>query len=251
LEYCNQCGKRANFGDNFCQNCGTPLKDINLNKTPNLMDKPIVDVKFKSKNAEALYRKSIEYINPKNLDIKKSFETLQMAYNIEPDNPLILSQLGLIYFTSGQVEDAINFLERALEIDPGNAIALEILLVVYKHEGDPEKVEKLFNQLKKKGPNYVESYINQGDKLFEEGSFDLATKSWKQALNLDPHNPEILMRLSAISEIDKRDEELKKFNGDYERAKNYYKQQIKEDPNNKRAKEMFLWAEKKSLGLKF
>ena len=56
----------------------------------------------------------------KNLNEQLNFKMLTSMVQLEPENPLLLSSLGTLYYTRNQPQEAVRHLERALELDPDN-----------------------------------------------------------------------------------------------------------------------------------
>jgi len=56
----------------------------------------------------------------KNLNEQLNYKMLTSLVQLEPENPLLLSSLGTLYYTRNQPQEAVRHLERALELDPDN-----------------------------------------------------------------------------------------------------------------------------------
>ena len=69
---------------------------------------------------------------------------LLKANSLEPDNSLILTNLGMAYYFKDERSTAIKYLERAIKIDPENSDAKLNLASIYYNDGDIDRAEKLY-----------------------------------------------------------------------------------------------------------
>lgn len=65
-----------------------------------------------------------------------------------PDNPLVLTNLGRLAIQTGQYEKAIQRLERVVEIEPDNRNANCLLAKAYSETGDQEKAASFLDKCK-------------------------------------------------------------------------------------------------------
>ncbi len=56
----------------------------------------------------------------KNLNEQLNYRMLASLVQLEPNNPQLQLQLGTLYYTRNQPQEAVRHLERALELDPDN-----------------------------------------------------------------------------------------------------------------------------------
>ncbi|NIQ89195.1 MAG: tetratricopeptide repeat protein, partial [Deltaproteobacteria bacterium] len=56
----------------------------------------------------------------KNLNEQLNYKMLASLVQLEPNNPQLQLQLGTLYYTRNQPQEAVLHLERALELDPDN-----------------------------------------------------------------------------------------------------------------------------------
>jgi tetratricopeptide (TPR) repeat protein len=64
----------------------------------------------------------------------------------DEDDPVILDNLGQIYYRMGQVDKAKDFFERAEEEKDDQAVTLYYLGLIYSLEGDKERAREKLNK---------------------------------------------------------------------------------------------------------
>lgn len=250
IMFCTECGYKAIKGDSICRYCGTPLKiSTKKNGYPVSFTIGGITFSFKTNSAYQLFQKSQEYLTRK--DVKGSLEILNSVLSSEPRNPTILSQIGITYFLLHNFDKGIEYCKKAIEQDSTQILPLETLMEVYIIEGKPEKVKHYFENLKSLGAKYVYVLKVRASNCFKDHKPELAINWWKKALIFDPLNQEIISKVNAVAEQDFMDKHLKKFDNDYSKAIEFYKQKLEKDPNDDFYKRMVLWAEKRSLGLEY
>ena len=67
--------------------------------------------------------------------VREGIVELNRAAAINPDNPLVQNDLGLVFEGSGQPDRALEHYRRALELDPGLAVAAENVRRVESNRG--------------------------------------------------------------------------------------------------------------------
>jgi tetratricopeptide (TPR) repeat protein len=84
---------------------------------------------------------------------KAAIETLGTAEAIEPDNPVVSANLGLVMSDSGSPRGAIPHLERALTLDPDLHQARFGLAIAYARTGQREQAAREASELLKRLPS--------------------------------------------------------------------------------------------------
>lgn len=101
---------------------------------------------FKNKEANRLNSKGIEYI--KKHKFKKAEEYFIAAYRIEPDNPVVLCNLGNIYRNIGTERMALEYYNEALiASDSAYFNAAYNMGISYCNINEYEKSEKILNYI--------------------------------------------------------------------------------------------------------
>jgi type IV pilus assembly protein PilF len=79
-----------------------------------------------------------------NAQYTDALTNLMKANSIEPNNPLILTNLGMAYYFKDERETAVKYLEKSIELDPENSDAKLNLASIYYNDGDIDRAEKLY-----------------------------------------------------------------------------------------------------------
>jgi hypothetical protein len=91
-------------------------------------------------------------------------------------------------YAAGQYESAITYYNEALEIDPNSARIYNSLGSIYRDKGAPlSDVIWYFNVAINIDPDNADSYQHLGRSYLISEKFDLAERSFKRALELDPN----------------------------------------------------------------
>ena len=91
----------------------------------------------------------------------------ELATEIDPMNPLILSLHAAVLIGGGDFQFAVNQCEKALSIDPGNFFVMNILEYAYYHNGDyPKSIKQILNampELNEQEKKEIETTLNSRD----------------------------------------------------------------------------------------
>lgn len=132
----------------------------------------------------------------------KAEAELKEAKRIAPDNFDI--SLGLIFLYSYTQKDKEleaeykNFLERAHQLKPKDLRISEYLAQLYFYEKRTQDALKIYEEIAKEKPDYVEAIFWVGFLNEELNRHDEAIKMWKKVLALDPNHAETLNSLGYV-----------------------------------------------------
>jgi tetratricopeptide (TPR) repeat protein len=108
-------------------------------------------------------------------------------------DPEIWNYLGLAYSNTGNLEEALNALEKALSIDDEFAFAYRnignVYLSVFQHSKSKDNLEKSIQNYKRAvelEPDYGAAYNSLGVAYKEAGQTDEAIPCWERAFELRP-----------------------------------------------------------------
>ena len=119
-----------------------------------------------SQNLAGYYGLGLAYRKMGRLD--KSMEAFQKAQSLVPKDVDVLRELGIIYFLSGKLDQAIETLEAIQPISRTGAGQNDDLLGLYylgrgyQEKGDFAKALPLFLKIQKEAPEFIEVYLNLG-----------------------------------------------------------------------------------------
>lgn len=144
-------------------------------------------------NAVFYYNKGMALKN--NGNEKEAIEAFEKATELDPELGEAYYNIGLIYIELNDLENAKINLEKA--VDDSIELALPYIGHIYEKEGNYEKAIQF---LKKYTDHQQEASIyNQiGLMKVELGNYELALDSFKQALEIENANREILFNIAII-----------------------------------------------------
>lgn len=129
-------------------------------------------------------------------ELDQGIEFLQRAKSLEPKDPGIQFILGEAYFKKGDYQKSVQSLEAALKLDPKVPGALFDLGNAYYMLGRLDQAilqyEKAFAQESSLWP----AINNVGLVKYEQGEIDTAISKWRQAIKIDPKAAEPLLALA-------------------------------------------------------
>jgi len=102
-----------------------------------------------------------------------------------------LSDMVAIYVAQSRFSDAIKMLQQQVEIYPESPSYLQQLAEIYLISGRKEAGENTLDQVIKRFPNYVPSYILKGRQLLAKDDFTQTENFYKQATRLKENTPEL------------------------------------------------------------
>ena len=113
-----------------------------------------------------------------------------------PKNSFVSNLCGLALQGKGDHINSINYFEKAIFYDQNNIAAMNNLATSFKNIAEYERAEKLYKNILKINPKYVQAAHNYAnlEKLFMK--FAEAIELFNQALKLDPTNNLIMYNLA-------------------------------------------------------
>lgn len=159
--------------------------------------------------------------------LKGAIELLKKAQALDPNDPIILTELGKLYFSSGAIEEAQSSIALALQLKPDYIPAIiEEALILEKQDklseavvlleggyalypqSDPDnlfqlgrlyfrqknfaKAQPIFEAIISSYPNHSDSLFLLGEIYQQKGSQSKADEYFKRVLDLNPGNLEVL-----------------------------------------------------------
>ncbi|MBZ2167248.1 tetratricopeptide repeat protein [Marinobacter sp. F4216] len=127
-------------------------------------------------------------------------EDLQLIINQDPGNSVALNALGYILTTkTDRLDEARNYIERALALDPENPAILDSMGWVLFLEGD---VEQALDYLSRAWSEYTDPEIaaHYGEALWTTGAREQARIIWKEGLDMDPDHEILRETIERLTE---------------------------------------------------
>ncbi len=120
----------------------------------------------------ATYGLSLAYFDQAEYD--KAEVELQKVIAAFPKKTILLSDLGLIYFKSGRLQEAQNLFDKARNLDPADWYASYNLAVTLTTSGDDERALALYKQLVGAMPDFSGGYFQIAGIYSRQGKQDLS-----------------------------------------------------------------------------
>jgi len=110
---------------------------------------------------------------------------------------------GVLYQEAGQLDAAIQSIERALEVDPANGVYANALGELFQSQGQRQKAWQCFEKSVSLNPGYARSWNNMGLLKHQDNQFDQAIQCFQKAVSLNPSYAIAWNNLGAASQKQK------------------------------------------------
>ena len=195
------------------------------------------------RNEETLLKKAVEtsplstnaywalasyYEKIKNYELAKY--NLHEAINLSQRNYIALELLGVVYAETGDYENAVFYLKRAIEMAPpeegGYYRANNDLGLVYSYIGDFNNSLYYLKKAIEIDPELSKAYNDLGIVYAQMGNFDAAIDEINKAIEINPYETDYYYNLAVIYE----------FLGEKEKAENLLLKALEIEPNNNKVR---------------
>lgn len=113
---------------------------------------------------------------------------LEQEVTANPDRFQAWTQLGNLYFDTGQYQKAVKAYEKSLDLHAGDANIWTDLGVMYRRTNQPEKAIEAFDKAISINPTHEVSRLNKGIVLmYDLGDQESAIESWENLLKINPN----------------------------------------------------------------
>lgn len=129
---------------------------------------------------------------------EKAIAAFMASLNIEPENNEVRNNLGIVYLQTGRYEDAARAFMTALTYQPNHAQILSHLGIAYTHLGLYEQAIQMYQWAIESDASFVQAHVLLGDVCLGTGQIACAREAYQNALQLQPHNHDILDKLETI-----------------------------------------------------
>jgi len=116
----------------------------------------------KSEEEKVMAEYGLALLEARELNFPKAFDYLAKVRAVYPNRTVVDIDAGLMHLDSGDVQEAVELLERALEKDPYNMYGVFNLARAYTKTGQNERAEELFGRVMKTMPEYSQVYFELG-----------------------------------------------------------------------------------------
>jgi len=140
----------------------------------------------------------------KNKQLKKAFQTIQIAENMDEEQPDLYRIKGEILHDIGHIQEAINTLEMAVEKEPEHVAPYISLGKALKQEGKWQQAKEVYQEAMRIAPDSSEPYYALGDLMWQQNRLGQARKYLEKALKLDPLHGLAWARMGQIHESNRK-----------------------------------------------
>lgn len=124
--------------------------------------------------------------------------------------PQVYVTLGMIHTGTGDYDQAIGNLQKALALDPYNGDAYRELAKAYEKRGRLQDAESTYRNAIAARPNYWGAHNELGGFYYRQGRYDEAEKEFRTVVELTPDNARGYSNLGVIAYSQKRYEDAAK-----------------------------------------
>lgn len=122
-------------------------------------------------------------------DAETQIQALKSRLFDDPNNELLLTTLGDVYFEAQRFLEAIPLYEKAAELNPVNADTFNDLGLCYNYSGQTDKALSTLDKAIQVDPLYKHAYLSKGFILFSKGRYDEAAAPLTKLKELDAGGP--------------------------------------------------------------
>ena len=180
------------------------------------------------KEGEANFPKEFSFINLlaqislRNKEIQAGIILLKKSLIINPNQSLVMVDLGIALSINNQLDEAILFFEKSIELDPTNLQAFMRKAITLNRLDRLSDSIDCYQKIIELNPNFVDAYINQAEILNSIGKTELSLSLYQKALEIDPKNARLFIKYgNLLNKLGRVDEAL-----------NAYKRSIEIKSNN-------------------
>jgi tetratricopeptide (TPR) repeat protein len=123
-------------------------------------------------------------------DISTEAADLERLADKNPQNPDYLTQLGNLYYDSGQYEKAVDCYQRSLIIRPRDPNVETDLATCCHYLGQEDKALEILNKVLEYSPGFSQAMFNKGIVLiYGKQNVTDGIAIWEDLLRSDPNSP--------------------------------------------------------------
>ncbi|MFB3815836.1 MAG: tetratricopeptide repeat protein [Terriglobales bacterium] len=121
----------------------------------------------------------------------KQAEPLLTRLKSTPKDPVLLANIGNVYYDAQQYNDAINYYQQSLQYAPNDPNVITDMATCYWYLGDADKALAGFDRSLKINPTHAGTLFNVGIVKWQgKGDIDGAVAAWQKLLDTNPGYPD-------------------------------------------------------------
>jgi len=120
-------------------------------------------------------------------DVDARVAELKTFLEQNPEDAKTWAKLGHLFFDANRFNEAIGAYQKSLALEPDNPAVLTDMGVMYRRSGDPEKAIQAFDQAVAASPGFETALFNKGVVLMADVN-DLAgaMAAWEELVKINP-----------------------------------------------------------------
>ena len=140
------------------------------------------DVIEKYPEASGAYNNRAQYFFNEKNDFNRAFVDFQKCVELDPSNYKALTSIGLIYYSSKNYKEAINFYSRAISVNNSYADAYCNRAIVYSILNNFDKAEVDYNKAIELNPSDPQNFLNRANIYTDQRQFEKALRDYNRAI---------------------------------------------------------------------
>ena len=160
------------------------------------------------------------YIQIKNQEMLEV--TLNEALTIDPKDPELLFIAGRNFLDNGDLDAAVEYMERGLKIDPGNSYGAQSLAAAFVMMDSTEAAIFAYTKAIRSEPDNPDLHFNLGVLYLQLGDFEMTEEKFQQVLRINPDDSQAAIGMGEAYEGMER----------WEDAEYYYRKALRSKPDN-------------------
>lgn len=129
-----------------------------------------------------------------------SIKTMDAALVLEPNNPILITELGKLYILKGNNAKAKELFEKAISVKPTYADSTIQLAVIEENSGNSEGAAQRLSNLLSLNPSLIEPRFQLGRIYYNQREYVKATEQLETTLQLFPNHSNSLYLLGLVYE---------------------------------------------------
>ena len=158
------------------------LQAGNLHQAENICRKIL---EIQPDNADAMHFLGVIFYSSGNYDL--AIQNIKKSLHFNSTNAEAYFDLGNAYHEKGQLDDAITNYQKAIEIEPNFVDAYNNLGLAIQDEGNLDKAIAYYQKAIEINPDFADAYNNLGIAFYAGGQFDKALIYFQKAIQFNPN----------------------------------------------------------------
>ena len=128
----------------------------------------------------------------------ESISQYKRALEISPNQPNERINMATVLVEKGRFDEAAEEYKKAIDLVPKSAVAHNNLANVLWVQKKPDEAISHYRKALQIKPNYAKAHSNLGRVLQSQGQFDLAIEQYRQSLQISPNQPVVYNNLGSV-----------------------------------------------------